>query len=133
MATVNLNIANEEVMAKLRRIVSPKKAAAISAILYAEEQTTIPRQVVKLHAAIEWLVQEIVDVDPRTGLKIKAQIEKLLEEARIPVDTEGVIGAIVPQAQEEQDGRISLEARKGMTTEDQQQALEEFRRQRDAR
>lgn len=81
MAIVRLNDENETVMALLRDRLSPKLAGAVSAILFSKEQINIPMQTRKLHDAIELLVEEIVDIDPRTGLKIKGQIEKLLGEA----------------------------------------------------
>jgi hypothetical protein len=84
MAIVGLSNENETIMALLRDSLPPKLCGAVSAILFSQEQMGIPMQTRKLHDAIEWLVEEIVDNDPRTGLKIKAQIEKLLGEAMTP-------------------------------------------------
>lgn len=81
MTIKDLNMQNETVMAQLRDVLSPKLCAAVSCILFSQEQVTIPMQTRKLHDAIQWLVEEIVDIDPRTGIKIKAQIERLLGEA----------------------------------------------------
>lgn len=78
MGIVNLNSDFEPFMEKIREVCTPKKAAAISCILYAQEQAGVAQETVKLQNAIEWIVQEIVDIDPRMGLRVKAHTEILM-------------------------------------------------------
>lgn len=94
----DLSAQHEVIMAQIRGSVSEIKVAAISAILYSEEQPNIARQNMKLHDAIQWLVQEIAQNDPRVGLKIKAQIDAIMEQA-----TQGEPAAIEVVAPEQLD------------------------------
>ena len=68
----------EKFMADHIRGVLPKNlSAAISCVLYAEEKNSVAGKVDKLQDAMKWIVQEIVNVDPRAGLRVQAQMEML--------------------------------------------------------
>lgn len=76
MATA-LNPQHEIIMDQIRGTVSPFKAAAISAIMYAEELTETDAKVSKLNDALNWIVEEICKVDPVADGRFKEEVTRL--------------------------------------------------------